>query len=58
MCGEDHGGTRFAYVPDAEGAVAGGGGEDVGVAGIPDGGVDAVGVFLEGADGGGAVEGP
>lgn len=50
--------TRLTHVPDAYRAVAGGGGEDVGVAGVPDGGVDAVGVLLEGADAGGAVDGP
>lgn len=58
VCGDDHGGRRFANVPDSDGAVAGSGGEDVGVARVPDGGVDAVGVLLEGADAGGAVEGP
>ena len=58
MRGEDHGGGRFSNVPDAEGAVAGGGGEHVGVARVPDGGVDAVGVLLEGSEAGGAVEGP
>eukprot|EP00262_Sarcandra_glabra_P000578 TRINITY_DN1069_c0_g1_i1.p2 TRINITY_DN1069_c0_g1~~TRINITY_DN1069_c0_g1_i1.p2 ORF type:complete len:254 (-),score=-3.45 TRINITY_DN1069_c0_g1_i1:138-899(-) len=55
---DDHGGSRLANVPHADGAVAGRGSEDVGVARIPDGGVDAVGVFFEGADAGGAVDGP
>lgn len=56
--GDDYGGGRLADVPDAEGAVAGGGCEYVGVAGVPDGSVDAVGVLLEGAEAGGAVDGP
>lgn len=58
MSREDHGGAGFTNVPYAEGAVAGGGCEYIGVAGVPDGGVNAVGMLLEGANRGGAVESP
>lgn len=56
--GYDHGGARLPDVPDPNGAIPGRRGEDVGVAGVPGGGVNAVGVLLEGADTGGAIDGP
>ncbi|KAM2703440.1 hypothetical protein EV2_005030 [Malus domestica] len=58
MRGDDHGGSRLSHVPHAQSAVAGGGGEYIGVAGVPYGGVDAVCVFLEGSNRGRAVNGP
>lgn len=47
-----------ADVPQAGGAVAGGGGEYVGVGGVPGDGVNAVGVPLECVAAVGAVKGP
>ena len=41
-------------VLDVEGAVVGGEGKDVSMARAPDGGVDAVGLLLEGSEVGGA----
>jgi len=56
--GQDERGRGVPDVPDARGPVPGGGGEDVRVARGPGGGVDAVLVAPEGADGGRAVGGP
>lgn len=58
VCGEDHGGTGFTDIPDADGAVPRSRGKDVGMARVPNGGVNAISVFLECADGGGAIDGP
>lgn len=58
MGGEDHGGSRLTDVPDAGSAVTRGRGKDVSMAGVPDCRIDAVCMFLEGADTGGAVNSP
>ncbi|XP_073107323.1 uncharacterized protein [Elaeis guineensis] len=56
--GEHKGGFGIADAPNAGGLVAGDRCEDVGVARDPDGSVDAVGVLVEGADTGWAIDGP
>ena len=49
---------RLAHIPDAKSAITRGRGEDIGLAGVPDSEVDTVGILVEGADRGRAVEGP
>lgn len=58
MGGEDHSGARFAHVPDPDCAVAGGGGEDISVAGVPNRRVNAIRMLLESTDTGGSIGSP
>ena len=46
MGGQDHSGTRLTHIPYTHSAVTRGGGKYVGMARVPDGRVDTIGVFL------------
>ena len=58
VSGDHHCRTGLAHVPHAQRAVAGGRGEDVSVARVPHGGVNAVRVFLEATNRGWPIESP
>ena len=55
---EDHSGARLAHVPDPDRAVTGGGGKNIGVARVPNGRVNAIGMLLESTDTCRSIESP